>query len=176
MGAYAFISYKHGDPSTKLAELLEQQLEGYADALGYEWFFDANIKTGEEWAAEVRGALAKTTHFFALLDMPYWLSRECRKELYAAVARYEQDRSCRLLFVKAQEIRPEYLTFDKARERGDLISPEPGVDKLGRIADVQFLGPFDDNRRLVSLQWDKPFILQQQIAQLMNRFIETLRE
>lgn len=169
---YIFISYKHGDPSTRIAKHLYDHLSAVSDALDITLYMDDKDNLGgDPWSVNVETALNLTTHFIALLDTQYWLSKECRRELLHALNRFENTRVPRLLFVKAQEIRPDLFRFDKDRAKGELVSPEPQVQAIG---DLHFLGPFDDNLRLVRLYSDDPPRMQDQIAQLLDRLERVL--
>lgn len=170
---YLFISYKHGDPSTRIARFVYDYFLAVSDGLGFDIFMDdKSIVGGDQWTAEVEQALARTTHFLALLDTAYWLSPECRRELRYALNGWETRESPRLLFVKAAEIRPDLFTFNKDRQTGELTSDDPQVKKVG---DLHFLGPFDGNTQLVRLQWEDPAKLGDQVAQLLARFEQALK-
>ena len=82
------------------------------------------------------------------------------------LGRYERDASVRLHFIKVQELDPNHFTFAKDRAAGRLVSDDAQVQRIG---DVQFLGPFDDYGRLVSLAWDQPARMSDQLGQLVKR-------
>lgn len=167
-----FISYKHGDPWTRLAKRLHTRLSPISRGMGFRVFMDdKDIKGGDLWSREVETALKETTHFIALLCDEYWLSRECMRELHSAIKRYEKSAAPRVLFVLAEKMRPEFLTFDEARQQGTLTSSNK---RIGKVSDVHFLGPFDDNVRLVRLEWNDPAKLGDQFAQLIDRLEATL--
>lgn len=172
MGSHIFISYKHGDPSTRIAKHLYDHIDAVSDALDCRLYMDdKDNHGGDRWDENIKKALAETTHFIALLDTGYWLSPECRRELRRALNRYELTGTPRLLFVKAQEIRPDLFRFDKDRQTGELLSPDP---KIRRVGDLHFLGPYDTNIQLVRLAWENPAVLGDQIAQLLNRLEKVL--
>jgi hypothetical protein len=75
-----------------------------------------------------------------------------------------------LLFVLAAEMRTALLKLDAARQRGDLCSLDPQIEAVG---DVNFLGPFDANQRLESLNGQNPQRLDKQLAQLVDRLLAT---
>ncbi|HOS94928.1 MAG TPA: toll/interleukin-1 receptor domain-containing protein [Armatimonadota bacterium] len=75
------------------------------------------MRAGEGWQKRVDGALERCTHFVALLSDEYWVkSNQCLRELYRAVERFEAGKTePRLLFVLANEMKPELLKLDGAR-------------------------------------------------------------
>jgi hypothetical protein len=174
--SYIFISYKHGDPWTRLAKRFYTKLAAISKGLGFRLFMDDEIiEGGNLWSDEVERALNETTHFVCFLCDDYWLSEQCRRELLHALNRYEASgvaRVPRLLFVLAERMRPEFLTFDDERRSGVLTSEDP---KVGRVSDVHFLGPFDENVRLVRLEWNDVGKLSDQMAQLIDRLEVTLK-
>ena len=172
MGSFIFISYKHGDPSTRIAKHLYDHIDAVSDALDCRLYMDDKEHLGGDvWSEKIEQALGETTHFIALLDTAYWLSPQCRRELRHALNRFESTGTPRLLFVKSQEIRPDLFRFDKDRRTGELVSSDP---KIGRVGDLHFLGPYDDNLQLVRLAWEYPAQLSDQIAQLLDRLEKVL--
>ena len=172
MSSHIFISYKHGDPSTRIAKHLYDHLDAVSDALDFSLYMDDKDNLGGDlWSENIQAALDETTHFIALLDTAYWLSKECRRELRYVLNRYETTGSPRLLFVKAQEIRPDLFRFDKDRKTGELVSDDPQISKVG---DLHFLGPYDKNVQLVRLAWEDPAMLSDQVAQLLDRLERVL--
>jgi TIR domain len=168
-----FLSYRHGPKWTKLANGLHLKLEAIAEGVGFDTFLDSEeIRAGGNWQQQVDAALEQCTHFVALLCDEYWVkSNQCLRELYRAVERFEAGGgSPKLLFVLANEMRPDLLKLDGARARGALNSPDPQLKALG---DVNFLGPFDANYRLESLAWDNPKKLDKQYAQLVERLLKS---
>ena len=150
-----FISYRHDAPWTGLATKLDLKLRASAGPKT-EVFFDARIPPGDEWQRHVDEALERCTHFVALICDEYWvLSAECRRELQRAVQRRQAGGVPRLLFVKAAEIRPELMRL------------EDGLEHLGQI---NFLGPFDANAKLVALARGGTK-LDAQLAQLRDRLL-----
>lgn len=169
-----FVSYRHGPHWTPLADALHLKLQAIAAGVGFDVFLDSQeIRAGNDWKAAVDDALARCTHFVALLCDEYWVrSNQCLRELFAAVKRYEDSGGAapRLLFVLAAEMKPELLKLDAARQRGDLQSDDPQLQALG---DINFLGPFDDTYRLESLAWNKGKRLDRQLAQLVERLLDS---
>ncbi len=102
-----FISYKRGEPTTRIAEMLFKRIKVNLGA-AYEFadpFFDKrSIEAGDVWSEQIEQALAETTHFIALLSDDYWLSEQCQRELLEAVNRYEQCGVPRLLFVLTEKL------------------------------------------------------------------------
>lgn len=169
---HIFISYKHGDPSTKIAKSFYDHLAAVSDGLDFDIYMDDKDNlAGDIWSENVATALQRCTHFIALLNTAYWLSKECRRELRVALERFEHGQIPRLLFVKAEEIRPDLFRFDKDRGTGELTSDDPQIRK---VSDLHFLGPFDQNIQLVRLDWENQGKLSDQFAQLLNRLEKTL--
>lgn len=167
-----FISYKHGDPSTKIAKSFHDYLDAVSDALDFDIYMDDKDNlAGDVWSDKVDQSLQHCTHFVALLNTAYWLSKECRRELRVALERFEHGAVPRLLFIMAEEIRPDLFSFNKDRHTGELTSVDPQVGKVG---DLHFLGPFNANTQLVRLDWENPGKLSDQFAQLLNRLEKTL--
>jgi TIR domain len=176
-----FISYRHGPRWTKLANALHLKLDAIADGAGFDLFLDSqDIRAGANWRTLIDDALERCTHFVSLLCDEYWArSNQCLRELYWAVNRYESQpagpapqppRLPHLLFVLAAEMRTDLLKLDAARQRGDLSGLDP---QLKAIGDINFLGPFDANQRLQSLNGQNPQRLDKQLAQLVDRLLAT---
>lgn len=160
-----FISYRHGDPSTEIANALYNALSAVAPGMGFEIFMDRHaVEPADLFDKVILDGLSRTTHFLALLDNDYWASTYCRKELAHAVTRYEQGEPVRLLFVMAGPIKPEFLTLDPDRAAG-LIPSDP---LFRRIGDLQFLGPFDKGGRLERLKYENRAALHDQIKYLID--------
>jgi hypothetical protein len=151
-----FISYRHAPPTAAIASRLYIALVPAAEVWEPADLFDTTIIA----------ALDRTTHFIVLLTNAYWSSPYCRKEMARIVERFEHDRSVRLLFVMVEELQPEHFTFAKDRASGRIVSDDPVLRTVG---DVQFLGPFDESRRLVRLKYDNDALLGDQLAQLIRR-------
>lgn len=161
-----FISYKHNDPWARLAKRFHLRLAPMAGALGYSVFLDKeDIKGGDVWRKEIQDKLTETTHFVAFLCDEYWQSTECRKELDFALSGFRKSRTPKLLFVLAERMKPEYLIFDESERAGEVVKA---------VGDLQFLGPFDDQHRLVRLEWNDAARLSDQMAELADGFIATL--
>jgi hypothetical protein len=165
-----FISYRHegpDPPTTALARRLRAALTPATEVWDADLFMDDHdLEPAELFDPKILQALDRTTHFIVLLTNSYWGSEYCRKELNRVIDRFERDRSVRLLFVKVDELDPNYFMFNKDRTAGRLQSVHPVIDKIG---DVQFLGPFDEQLRLVRLKWEQPGVLVDQIGQLVKR-------
>jgi hypothetical protein len=162
-----FLSYKRGEPTTEIAELLfkriQVNLEG--DTYGFsETFFDQHsIDAGADWNEEIDQALAETTHFVALLSDDYWLSKQCQRELQDAVALYEQKGSPKLLFVLTEKMDPNALSIATNSKTAALKTPFPKVKNVGQI---NFLGPYDQAGRLVKLKCNDITALKDQLFDL----------
>lgn len=171
-GRLVFISYKHVEHSTRVARRLRNALEVVSDALDFRVFLDdEDLRASDNWQDEVNAALDGMTHFIALLTDDFWLSPECRRELNAAINRYEDGKKTRLLFVLVDDMRPDLLSLNADRRAGRLLSDDP---KVQRIGDIHFLGPYNSARQLVRLQWENEAAVRDQIKQLIDHFERTL--
>jgi hypothetical protein len=148
-----FISYRHESPTTDIARKLNTALVPPAHTWKADIFRDEHdLEPAELYDRKILDALDRTTHFIVLLTNSYWSSPYCRKELDRIEARFEKDRSVRLLFVMVE-----------------LFDPTDFPLKHFTAGDLQFLGPFDEQLRLVPLEWDRPAMLARQLAQLIER-------
>ena len=170
--SYVFLSYKHGEVSTRYARELYQHFSAYAAGLNFSLYLDdVDNVAGCEWARTVDAALARCTHLLVLLTNAYWLSPQCQREMRAALARFEATQSPRLLFILGEQLRPDLFKFDASRKTGTL---EPAESPLQSVSDIHFLGPFDASTRLVRLSADA-VQRSDQYAQLLDRFEATLK-
>lgn len=169
-----FISYRHGEPWTDLTHRLHVRLKNVSKALGFDLFIDEGIDAGALWAAHLREKLEATTHFVCMLCDEYWESIECQRELMFVVESFRATGEPRLLFVLAEAMSPEYLTFDNDGHSGRLDHPGDGGRVVQAVSDVNFLGPFDNNRRLEPLNQDSAARFAEQLTQLVKRLKETL--
>ena len=162
-----FISYKHAEPSVAIAAKLYEALLAPAETWGADVFMDTHaLEPADLLDEEIIGALDRTTHFIALLNATYWASPYCRKEIAHVIERFEKDRkTVRPLFVMAEEFNPALYTLAKDRASGRIVSQDPLIARLG---DVVFLGPYNDARQLVRLQWEKSWALGDQINDLVG--------
>jgi hypothetical protein len=162
-----FLSYRHAPPTTDIASKLFVALVPAAEAWDADVFMDDHdIEPADLFDQKILAALDRTTHFVVLLTNSYWSSEYCRKELARAVERFEKGRKALLLFVKVEELDPKYFTFAKDRVSGRINSDNPLIENVGN---VQFLGPFNEARQLVRLQWENEARLGDQLAQLVKR-------
>ena len=179
---YVFISYKHEPNTTGISEQFYNQLRMYQKGLGLAGVFmdKDKLAAGSVWRAEVQAALDQTTHFVVMLTNGYWLSDECHKELAYAVARYQHGgpEEMRLLFVQAQKIEPDLLVFNQHATDPNVAfaNREFGkvANKLEKVSDLQFLGPFDEYARLIRLPPEQDPLLGDAIHQLVLRLKQTL--
>lgn len=163
-----FLSYKRGDPTTHIAEILFVKIKvnlgsshGFTDP-----FFDKrSIEAGDIWREEIDQALAETTHFIALLSDDYWISEQCQRELKIAVNRFEQAGLPKLLFVLTEKMDPNALSISKDNKTADLKTPFPKVEHLGQI---NFLGPYDRAGRLCQLKCNEETALKDQLFDLVQ--------
>ena len=123
------------------------------------------IEPGELFDREIVAALDRATHFIALLNNSYWASDYCRKEMARVVERFEQKRNVLLLFVKVEEFDLDHFSFHGDRRSGRISSSAPIIGKVG---DLQFLGPFNDARQLERLAWEHEARLSDQLAGLVE--------
>ncbi|MFC4706345.1 MULTISPECIES: toll/interleukin-1 receptor domain-containing protein [Paraburkholderia] len=170
-----FISYRHGDPWTRIARKFHNHLLPISGPLGFTLFLDdSDIQAADRFETIIKNNLDKTSHFIVLLCDDYWLSEWCRKELDYAVRRYQETGTPRLLFVLAEAMNPHYLIFDAAHPTGTLRDADGGESQLSRVSDLLFLGPFDPNLRLVRLDLENPVRLADQIHEMSVRLQRTL--
>jgi hypothetical protein len=161
-----FISYKHAEPSTGVAFELRDALKVVAQGLGFSVFIDDDdLRASDLWKEKIDAALGEMTHFVALLNNRYWLSGECRRELNAAIKRFENKRKTKLLFVLVQAMNPAWLVLDEDRSSGKLTSKNPRIKTLGEI---HFLGPYNSAKQLIRLDYENPARLSDQIDQLVR--------
>lgn len=167
-----FISYRHGEPATQIANAVYTALSAVSEGMGFELFMDQHaIEPADLFDQVILDGLNRTTHFLALLDNDYWASPYCRKELAHAVSRYEKKEPVRLLFVMAGPIKPEYMTFASDRAAGRITSTDALVKRIG---DLQFLGPFTPGRRLERLKYEDRAALGDQISTLIDELARVL--
>lgn len=167
-----FISYRHGDPSTNIANVIHNALSAVADGLGFDIFMDQHeIEPADLFDEVIIDGLDRTTHFLVVLDNDYWASPYCRKELGRAISRFEQGEKVRILFVKADAIDPQNMVFDKDRAVGRITSDDPLIKRVG---DLQFLGPFDNGRRLERLKYEDRAVMRDQVYQLIQELKRVL--
>jgi hypothetical protein len=174
-----FLSYKHGERWTELAQRLHLRLSTVAEGMGFDLFMDSEIDASEEWRKAVEKKLARTTHFICMLCDEYWVSPECQRELSCAVQRYRDTRKPKLLFVLAETMSPQYLKFrpsgggNGSGGGNELVPPKNANAEIEKVSDLNFLGPFDKNSRLVALA--KPNEgLSEQLYQMVERLRATL--
>lgn len=168
-----FLSYKRGPAVTPAAKRLDDRL--CVQASDTEVFFDqTSIDAGDEWAPAIDDFMARATHFLAFISIDYWLSAQCRRELDLALARYEAcpkpppPRVPRLLFVLADKLDPNDLALDVATARAKVMGMPDAADRVHRIGQINFLGPYDAAGRLVRLKWEDRFRRDDQIAALVK--------
>jgi TIR domain len=166
-----FISYRHEVPSTLIATEFYKALRAVRDHFGFDLFMDkSSIEPGDRFVNEILDGLNRTTHFLALLDVEYWSSDYCRKELDHVLARWEKGEDVRILFVKAGEIKPEWMKLKRERE-AEGIRTEAQIERIG---DLQFLGPFDGASRLIRLKHENIGELRDQIGDLVKELARVL--
>lgn len=161
-----FISYRHESPYAQIAQQLFLALLPAATTWRAQVFMDRQaLEPADLVDRKILDALDRTTHFIALLSNGYWASPYCRMEIARIVERFENNERVRPLFVKAEEFKLQHYTFDTDRPDGRMRSKDR---LLAGVGDLQFLGPYDEARRLQRLQWEEPAALSDQIAQLVN--------
>ncbi len=170
---HLFFSYKRQEVTADIARAFYNYLYAVKGGMGdYTMFMDEDMNAGQELSASIRAELEKTTHFICFLTTAYWVSKECRKELFFALKRFRATGSPRLLFIKVEDIDPKWLRFDNLTgdpllnaEGLDLDDDESDVESVG---DIIFLGPYK-NSRLVRLMSDTPVDMTPQFYQLAMR-------
>ncbi|MFZ5505416.1 MAG: TIR domain-containing protein [Pseudomonadota bacterium] len=127
-----FVSHSH--QALRQAQQLRDSLERHLDKADTCVYLDTN---GHAAAVDgprpvVEEALGTATHFVLLASSDYWLSAWCRRELEVATARHNGEGQPELFCVFADGTPEDFKAhaFHK---------------------DFRFLGPFDGDRRLVSL-------------------------
>lgn len=162
-----FISYKRGEPTTAIAELLYKMIKVNLTAYGFsETFFDKqSIDAGTPWNPVIDQALIETTHFIALLSVDYWLSEQCQQELLDAVERWQQHGLPKLLFILTEELDPNALQMSGNTQSAILNTPFPKVKHLGQI---NFLGPYDQTGRLSVLKCNDLPALKSQLFKMLQ--------
>ena len=168
--ATIFISYRHEEPSTRIADALYTALSAVSDGMGFELVMDKNeIAPSDLFDQKILDGLNRTTHFLALLDNEYWASDYCRKELAHAVNRFENGEHVLLLFVMAGAIKPEYMTFDRDRALG----PHRFRSAFRRSA-TAVSRSFQQDSRLERLKYEEPSVLDDQISGLIDQLERVL--
>jgi hypothetical protein len=139
-----FISYKHEPPWVDMAGKFRIKLANYAPEWNLDYFIDSRqIAAGTPWRASVDEALAGCTHLLVLLCDTWWESDECQRELKTVLERRAAGADVAPYFVLAEAMKPQYLRF---------AADGSAIGDVRRVGDFQFLGPYDDARRLVALQ------------------------
>jgi hypothetical protein len=161
-----FISYRHEQPWVDMAAKFRVKLANYAAAWDLDYFIDSGqIAAGVPWRASIDAALAASTHFLCLLCDNYWESTECRRELDAVLKRRAAGEAVAPYFVLAEALKPAYLKLrDDGRAVGDVTT----------VGDFNFLGPYDDAQRLVSLQGMDRARWGQAVEDMLTRLKQTL--
>lgn len=165
--AQLFLSYNRSNATTAAADRLFRRARVQLGRRAEVFFDQRSIPAGTEWQPAIDAALARCTHFVALVSVDYWLSDACQHELTTAVTRYQAGGSPRLLFVLAEPLDPNALELDTAvpgATQGQQLYSQ--VRSLGQI---NFLGPHDAAGRLVPLALDQPAALDAQLAALVGR-------
>ena len=167
-----FLSYKRGPAVTPAAKRLYDRLR--VQAADIEVFFDqTSIDAGNEWAPAIDDFMVRATHFVAFISIDYWLSPQCRRELDLALARYEAcpkpppPRVPRLLFVLIDKLDPNDLALDVATARAKVENMRDAADRVHRIGQINFLGPYDAARRLVRLKLESETLYDDQLADMV---------
>ncbi len=167
-----FLSYNRSAATTAAADRLFRRAKVQLGRRAETFFDQRSIAAGTDWPQAIDAALARCTHFIALVSVDYWLSDACQHELTSAVARYESGGSPRLLFVLAEPLDPNALELDAAAPGAGTGARLYGqVRSLGQI---NFLGPHDAAGRLVPLALDQPAALDAQLATLIGRIASLL--
>jgi hypothetical protein len=138
-----FISYRREAPWVDMAAKFRVKLANYAQAWKLDYFIDSKqIAVGVPWRTSVETALAGCTHFLCLLCDSYWESTECRRELDVVLARRAAGEPVAPYFVLCEPMKPSYLML---RDDGQTVGD------VSTVGDFNFLGPYDESMRRVSL-------------------------
>jgi TIR domain len=174
-----FLSYKRDDLTTAAVERLYKHLcvvSGYdCDKL----FFDQkSIDAGERWEEKIDEFMSTATLFVAFISIDFWLSKQCMGELLLAINRYERENCPHLLFVLADALAPEHLAFDRqgamnlaGAAEAEADDAEKRVRQVKSIAQINFLGPYDDGGRLVRLETENPVRRDIQLARMVDAIL-----
>jgi hypothetical protein len=147
---HVFLSYKRADLTSPVAEMFYKKLKvNLGAAFGPTFFDKKSIDAGELWNPAIDAALDRCTHFIALLSDDYWDSEQCQRELQGAANRFAKKGRPRLLFVLTEKMNPKALVLAGDEKSAQLGTPFPQVRNL---AQVNFLGPYDNAGRLVRLK------------------------
>ena len=171
MANHLFISYKHKRDSAKVALRFYEYLSAVAGGLGFTVFMDTEIDAADVWTLEIEKELEKTTHFICLLTTSYWTAEQCQLELSFALDKFNEKGSPRILFVLVEDLDPQWLKFDKATGKPKLKGDGKIIKSVG---DINFLGPFNENRQLVRMQYENDAKLQDQFYKLVKRIAKVL--
>ena len=174
-----FLSYQRSESTTRAVERLSRRARVQLRLSPSQVFFDQHsIAPSANWQAEIDAALARCSHFLALVSVDYWLSEPCMHELDVAVSRYELSSSPQLLFVLADRLDPNDLAIDSSAAVQRLAQGEHSALQMRRVASagqINFLGPYDAAGRLVRLVFENPSLLDDQFAALVDRIRLLLR-
>ena len=169
-----FLSYKRGPAITPAAQRLRDRLSVQASDIKV--FFDqTSIDAGAEWQPAIDDFMARATHFLAFISIDFWLSKQCRRELELALARYEAcpkpppPRVPRLLFVLADKLDPNDLALDVSTVRARVADMPDAAERVHRIGQINFLGPYDAAGRLVRLKLENEFGYDEQLAEMVTK-------
>jgi hypothetical protein len=172
MANHLFISYKHQEVSANVALRFYQYLSAISGGMGFTIFMDTEIEAAERWSDKIENELEKTTHFVCLLTTSYWIAPQCRRELFFALDKFEKKGTPRILFVLVEDLDPQWFKFDEGTAKVELKGDGPDIKSVG---DINFLGPFNENRQLVRLQHENGAQLQDQFFKLAKRIEEVLQ-
>lgn len=166
MSKLIFVSYKRADPTSAIAQKIDQKIRVGLKAFGFvSWWDKRSIEAGNSWSDKIDEALDQARYFLALLSDDYWDSDQCQRELLGAVERYEQTGNPRLLFVLTQNMNPNALELSSDRKSAKILTKFPKVSRLGEI---NFLGPYDKAGRLVRLDTSGAENLDDQLFELVE--------
>lgn len=172
---FLFLSYTRGAMTTPAAQRLFNRAAVQLPSNVKTFFDQKSIDASDEWTPAIDDFLAKTTLFLAFISIDYWLSPRCRRELEAAIKRYEScpppppPRLPRLLFVLADKLDPNDLALDEAQARVRVAATPEAADRIQRIGQINFLGPHDAAGKLVRLKLEDSVLLDDQLADLVGK-------
>lgn len=147
-----FISHSHHEHAIRIAQQLRDALHQHLGQADASFFFDGNEHAVlvEAPRPVIEEALRTATHFVLLASSDYWFSA-WRRDLEEATARHNVEGWPQLFCVFADG------------------SPE-NFNSYAFHKNFRFLGPFNEEHRLVSLNWQDEARATEDIDRLARRF------
>ena len=127
---FIFISYAHKDAQLVMPAIKEIQEKGYPV------WFDAGIRIGDEWAADIARHLKKCKLVIAFASKNYFASPNCRAEVVYAFSNQKQMLTVRLDNAPLPEGLDMYLSLS---QMFDGFTYDDGDEFVKRLANLPFL-------------------------------------